>query len=626
MKKVLIGLVALIVILVAGAAIALMTFDADKYRPQLVELLGKQTGRTVKLSGPIKLGLSLHGASLTIQDAAISNPSWASRQEMAGIGKFELGIALLPLLSHQLSITELQIANADIQLETNADGKHNWDIAVAQQGKADAKVTTTSTGKSVAIQVDHVAITDSQLSVRDKDGKVSIFKTKVLTYGVEGGGIAIHFDGDYNSTPITLDVKTDTKDLMASNAWSFDLDLAYADYDVKAKGKANLNTKVASISDYSVTAGKSDIHGQLTANWAGARPSVKGTIVSNALNPADFKPASAQDESGTGSGNSSSEPKRVFSDAPLPFDSLKSVDAAMEVNIASLTVGGATLTEVTSKIDLNNGQFSAPLKAGLGKSIVGGNIKIDANTKPPQIAAAFSGPSIDLADLLAITHAPAFLSGTANADMTITTSGYSMHNLAGYANGKMNIIAAGGSVSSNAASGISSGLMELFAPKGGTNTLNCLAARFNITNGLVKDNGILVDSVATTVEGNGGFNLGLETINLVLHAKPKMVSIGGVLPPLEVGGTFTNPRFNLDPTAIAQNVAGILTSGSLSGLTSSSVPDVSGPAGQNACVYTLDHPKAATSTSSGVLVPGVTGQVQKLKDAAPALLKGLLGQ
>jgi uncharacterized protein involved in outer membrane biogenesis len=546
---------------------------------------------------------------------------------MAGIGKFELGISLLPLLAHELDITELQIANADIQLETGPDNKHNWEMVVTQQGKVDAKVTSPTTSKTVAISADHVSITDSQVSIRDKNGKTSVFKTKILTYGNEHGGIAIHFNGDYNDTPIVLDVKTETGDIFANKDWPFIAELVYGDYDLKTKGQANLVTKMAGIG-YGLAAGGSDIQGQLTVNWGGERPLIKGTLVSNNLNPADFKSAATNEESGSGENTSSSEPKRVFSDDPLPFDGLQSADAALDVNITSMTLGGAVLENVSGKVDLHDGHFSAPLKTGLGKSQLNGTLTVDAKAKPPQVGLGFSGTSIDLASLLAIAHAPAFLSGNANAELIVTTSGYSLHNLAGNANGHMNVVAGSGSVSSSEGGSLSSSLMDLFAPKGGTNALNCLVARFNITNGVVRDNGILVDSVATTVAGKGGFNLGLETIDVLLHARPKLVNVGGVLPPLKVGGTFANPDFHVDSGAVMQNVAGVLTSGSLSGLVDSNVPELNAPAGVNACLYTLDHPTAAKASSepSGVLVPGVTGQIQKLKDAAPNLLKGLLGQ
>lgn len=628
MKKIWIILAVIIVLPLLVLTVVLATFDADKYRPQLVEILSKQTGRNVKL-GPIKLGLSSSGAKLTIENSAIGNPSWASRPEMAGIGRFELGISLLPLLSHEIDITQLSIANADIQLETGANGQNNWDMKTTQQGKADDKAASASNKSAVVIHADHVSIIDSQLAMRDKNGKTSIFKTKNLTYGVEHGGIAVHFDGDYNNAPLLLDVKTNTPDLMRDKDWQFNTQASYTNYQLKAKGTANYVRKTAKIPEFAALVGNTDLQGNLAVAWGSEHPQINGKIISNKINLADFT-APSSEENGEGTAedtHSSSGQAHVFSDAPLPFSSLKSADANLELEFASIEVGNADLTQFTSKIELANGHLNAPIKAQLGKGVIGGVVKIDAEANPPQVAATFTANGVDLGEILAIAKAPAFLSGSANADLAVTTAGYTMHHLAGGANGKLDIIADGGKVSSGNAGDISSGLMQLFAPKG-NNALNCLAARFNITNGIVKDNGILADTAATTVAGKGGFNLLLETIDLTLHAKPKLVNLGGALPPLQVGGTFTSPHFDIDSAAVVQNVAGILTSGSISGITSSGVPDIASAPGQNACVYTLDHPTtaSASTTSSKVLVPGVSGQIQKLKDSAPALLKGLLGQ
>src|ERR1700722_11907614 len=98
MKNFLIIIGILIAIAVIGAGVFISTFDANKYRVQVADTLTKKTGREVKLNGPLKLGLSLRGMVLNIRDASIGNPSWASRPQMASIGRFKLAIAVMPLL------------------------------------------------------------------------------------------------------------------------------------------------------------------------------------------------------------------------------------------------------------------------------------------------------------------------------------------------------------------------------------------------------------------------------------------------------------------------------------------------------------------------------------------------
>ncbi|HEU0118396.1 MAG TPA: AsmA family protein [Alphaproteobacteria bacterium] len=620
-KQIITVLVCLVVLFFVTLSIVVYSVDINKYRPQIVEALSKQTGRTVQLKGPLKLGMSLSGVKLSISDASIGNPSWASRPEMAGIGQFELGVALMPLLSKQLSITELKIVNADILLETSGD-KHNWDMPATQQpGQTTAKSGASPSGPPVSLRVDNVSVKNSQIAIRGADGKTNTFKTEDLSFGVQGGGIGLKFTGDYNNSPVTANVHTGASDFNSSGTWPIDADLTYADYHLKLKGKADLGKKTANFDSYDVSAKKSDIHGQMSASWGGKVPSVKGTLISDSLNPADFQPAA--DKNGPTVAEQkeakSSGPKRMFSDEPLALDGLKSADANLQVQLAEVMAGTTELKNVTGDLQLNGGRLSLPVKAMLGKNPVNVDIKLDASGSTAQFALSFTAPKSDLADLLKLGGGKAFLSGTADTDMTVTSSGNSLHALASNANGKLNVIADDGQVSSSEASGISSSLAKIFAPNG-TNALNCLAARFNIVNGVVKDNGLLVDTTATTIFGKGGANLGTETVDMNLNAKTKLVNIGGILPPLHIGGTLSDPSYGMDPTAVAKNVVGILTSGSLTG--NSGVPDMQKAAGQNACVYTLDHPVAAQPSAA----QNVSTKANDAVKNAGSLVKGLFGK
>ena len=176
MKKLLLIVGGLLGLIVLVLAIAVMTFNIDAHRDQITQVLAKETGRTVTLGGPLKLSLAADGVVLGIRDAAIGNPPWASRPQMAGIGTFNLGIALLPLLSHELVITSLSIEDADILLESKGPD-HNWDMAVAAKGASSQPVATTSaSGAKVSIKVDKLSIKHSQVSLRSDNGPVDRFR------------------------------------------------------------------------------------------------------------------------------------------------------------------------------------------------------------------------------------------------------------------------------------------------------------------------------------------------------------------------------------------------------------------------------------------------------------------
>lgn len=621
MKKTLLGLLALIVLAFAGLAIFVMTFNVDSYRGQIAQELSDTTGRKVSLNGPLKLNLSLSGVTLSIQDAAISNPSWASRPVMAGIGHFDLGIAVPPLLEHKLDVSTLDAVNADIDLEATGS-ENNWTFKLAEpKTAAPAPKVAAKSSSPVAINVNKLSIKDSQVTYR-ADGKISVFKVSTLSIGGVGGA-TVQLKAEYNGVPIDLNIKTGVANLLApSGAWPFTADLTYANYKLTAEGKADLDKKTASISSYDLTAGSSTIKGDLTANWAGAKPALRGTLTSASIKPSDFTVKTDAGAKETPKPAAQPTAKRVFSDETLALDGLKSVNAAFNVKIDDIVLTNGSLKQTTATLNLTNGLLAiAPFKTNLGSGTISGDIKISGASNPAQLSVQVSSPNIELQDLLTFAAAPTFLSGKANFNVNIASSGNTTHALASNSVGVINLIAAGGNVSSSEAQDISSTLMQLFAP-GGSNTLNCIAARFIVKNGVAQDNGILADTSATTVLGKGGFNLGQETLDLTLRAKAKSVNIGDVLPAAYIGGTFTDPHFSVDPSEVIKNVAGLLTGGGTAG---STVPNILSQPGQNACVYTLEHPVAQTATPQGVLQPGLAGKASDVLKNAGGLLKGIMG-
>lgn len=63
---------------------------------------------------------------IALSDATIANIEGGSEPDFARIGRLEVKLALLPLLSRQVEIHSLLLADADILLERNAEGRANW--------------------------------------------------------------------------------------------------------------------------------------------------------------------------------------------------------------------------------------------------------------------------------------------------------------------------------------------------------------------------------------------------------------------------------------------------------------------------------------------------------------------
>jgi len=622
---------ALVVIVIAAVTIGVVSFDVNAHREKIADALSKQTGRTVKLGGDIHIGFSMKGLTLSIRDVGFGNPEWASRPTLAGIGLFELDVGLLPLLQHQVVINSLSIDNADILLESASGNRHNWDMPTRGEAKTATADKQTGAAQPVALQVNALSIKDSRIAVRGEDGKLTVFQADKLTLGREGAGMAVHFGGNLNDLPIKLAVLTNADALTSQASRPVDLDLTFANYHLTAKGKVDIGGKKADFASYELASGGTKIAGHMLAAWGGARPAIQGSVNSDHLVPADLKMATKESAAQESAATPAAAPQRLFSNEPLNLAGLKAADVNLDLAIGSMPAGTVQLDDVKTKLVINNGHlFLSPIKAALGKGAINGQINLDASGAPARLGMTFNLNDIDLGDLIKAGGAEAFITGKVKADTNLASNGNSLHDLASNLSGTFNVIGAGGDVLSSASSKLAAGIESILSPGGGSKNdgVNCLVARFIASNGIVKGNGILVDTGAATAAGYGDIDLRSETINLEFHAKSKMVNTAGLLPPAHIGGTLLKPDVSFDAARTIQNLGNMLLGG---GEVSDPVPDLATQQGQNACAYTLDHPTKNAAPAKGGVVQDLAGkageQLKKLNGGAGGdLIKGLFGQ
>jgi uncharacterized protein involved in outer membrane biogenesis len=128
LRYVLIGLGAVLLLAVAAVAVFLATFDAEDYKPRIEAAARDATGRELTLAGPIRLKPSLR-PTLEVKDVTFANAEWGSRPAMARLAAMEVALAVLPLLRGEIAIERLVLVEPDILLETDAEGRGNWEVA-----------------------------------------------------------------------------------------------------------------------------------------------------------------------------------------------------------------------------------------------------------------------------------------------------------------------------------------------------------------------------------------------------------------------------------------------------------------------------------------------------------------
>lgn len=185
MRKVLIAIAAIVVVVIAGAAIFVATFDVNKYRGTIQAQLQQHLGRPVQLGD---MHLKLFPPSITVQNLAIADdPRFSTDAPFVKANELDVAVKLLPLLHKDVEIQSLNLQQPTVNLIKNKAGQ--WNFASIghpeQAGNSSATPSTPATPKSAQPQpasTNAPAQSSSQSSSQQfslgdlviKDGEISL--------------------------------------------------------------------------------------------------------------------------------------------------------------------------------------------------------------------------------------------------------------------------------------------------------------------------------------------------------------------------------------------------------------------------------------------------------------------
>lgn len=125
LKKILIGLAAVIVTLVAIALILPFFIPVDFVKQRVVAEVERRTGRAFAIDGPVQLSL-LPSVTVSLEDVSLANATGGRAETMIELGQLDLEVALFPLFSRDLEIQRLILREPAIALEIDEEGRPNW--------------------------------------------------------------------------------------------------------------------------------------------------------------------------------------------------------------------------------------------------------------------------------------------------------------------------------------------------------------------------------------------------------------------------------------------------------------------------------------------------------------------
>lgn len=141
-----------ILIFAVVALIALLafvaTFDANNYKPQIIEQVEKATGRDFKIDGEINLSI-FPWVGLKVEDVVLGNEQGFRAKQFAAIKQLDVKVNVLPLLKKQVEINVIRLHGLDVSLEIAKNKSNNWSSLAQEKTTTDDAVTESETTGAV---------------------------------------------------------------------------------------------------------------------------------------------------------------------------------------------------------------------------------------------------------------------------------------------------------------------------------------------------------------------------------------------------------------------------------------------------------------------------------------------
>jgi AsmA protein len=328
------------------------------------------------------------------------------------------------------------------------------------------------------------------------------------------------------------------------------------------KGKVEVVGDTYEFSDAEITLDAIKATGAISVDTSHDKPYAKGDLEVETLDlnpylaPQSASPqagaAQAAAVEGSGGGMDASTQKG-WSTEPMDLSPLKLADADFDLSAQAIRFRQIAIAKSVLSIHLKDGVLATDLSdielyQGKGQ----GKVTIDGTGAVPAIAESFTLTGVDVQPLLHDAANVSLLSGTGSLDMSVTGHGKSQRDIVSSLAGKGSLAIDRGALKGvdmvamvkNAASALTAGVI------GGSNQtdFSTLTATYTITNGILKNSDLKMDSPGLPMTGAGTVDLPQQRVDYKLT--PKIV--GALAVPVNITGPWDDLSYRPD-------LAGVVT-------------------------------------------------------------------
>lgn len=172
----------IIVLIIAAVLILPHVINPNDYRDDIERTVKNKTGRTLTITGDIKLSL-FPWLGVDVGQASLGNAPGFGNRPMATIQDMEVRVRLLSLLFGPTEIGNLKLDGLTLDLERDAAGKTNWQDLL-EHGKQPARQQPGKKGGLANAVIDSIELSNATIDWRDAVAKTEYHLRNVnLTVG-----------------------------------------------------------------------------------------------------------------------------------------------------------------------------------------------------------------------------------------------------------------------------------------------------------------------------------------------------------------------------------------------------------------------------------------------------------
>lgn len=598
---------AVLLALIAILVIVIATFDWNRARPYINRSVSDSTGREFVIGGDLKVAWHQGEPSetgwrryvprptITAQDVRMGNPAWVTAgPDLASARRIELSMHLLPLLHHQVVLTDLALDAPQIALQRRADGSNSWTLKDNGPSQWDVDIGRLTFADGAIRYLDE----GIALDLRAKASSTAPAPSTQANAAVQKYGIRFTLGGSYRKAPVTgggqagavlsltdnhtiypvqahavlgknkasvNGTLTDPRtlsgiDLQLSLAGASMADLypltgvllpetpAYATTG-RLLGKKDGELWTWTYQNFKGTLGASDLAGTLQYLPRQPRPLLRGEVRSEQLRLEDLGPTIGAES------NASKQARGKKANQPdskaLPVEQFNTahwdaLDADVKFTGKKLVrTHDIPLDNIVANIQMKDKVLSlTPLNFGMAGGQITTNITLDGRQKTIAAQAKVAARRLKVRELFPKLQSMQASFGEVYGDAALTGHGNSVSSMLATANGELAATVSEGTVSQfvlelaglNLANAM---FVKVFGDK--QVQLNCMASDFSVTNGLATVRRFVLDTDSAVVDVTGNVSLAKETLDLDIRPKTKGARIISLRTPLYAKGTFKNP-------------------------------------------------------------------------------------